>query len=163
MKKCLQKEKNFLRRKFQRQNFKWKNFRRRRYHVPKFNAGKIPCGEISRGEISCGEIKRGENFTRWNFLRWNFQQRNLTRRKTPYLLIKYFKSTKNALFWISSKFNHYRRKLMIAPFFAKFHGLQGQNTYEFRYYTLHSKKMEKLPNKYFFGKKTFFSHFQGNF
>ena len=97
MKRCFQ-EKNFPRQIFLRQkchatkipatNFKWQNFMRRRYPAPQFNAAKIPCGKIFGGEISCGGIKRGENFTRWYFLRWNIQQRNLTRRKTPYFLLK---------------------------------------------------------------------------
>ena len=58
------------------------------------------------------------------------------------------------------KFNNYRIKLAIPLFFAEFRDLQGKSNYQFASLTLHSKKiMEKLPKKYYFGKKFIKIHF----
>ena len=72
------------------------------------------------------------------------------------LQMHYFKYLKSRI-----KFNNFRKKLAIAPFFSDFIELQGGTSYQLGSYTLQPKKLEKLP---FFWqnihKNVFFSHFQ---
>ena len=60
----------------------------------------------------------------------------------------YFKYLKNRI-----KFNNYRRKFSIAPFFTEFYVLQEETNYQFGYLTVQYKKLEKLPKKSTFCKK----------
>ena len=73
-------------------------------------------------------------------MRRNFRQQNLTRPKTPYFLLKSSKALKMPYFiYLKNrrKFNTFRRKLELTPFFAEFQEFQGETTYQLGSYTLH--------------------------